>query len=556
MTRALRLRLGITQVGDRADIFAKVHLFLRTPPKPGEGVDREKKDQLAADRVALYAVVRAGYAPESFASFLDRITLNKGKTGNWLSDAMGISDESAQRYRNAIKLIAALPPACKGTRTAQTDAFDAWLRATVQERVQADAAGLVGDQPVKLDPPLRPSLWRIRFSPNGRYVLAQDEQSISVIDREAGKALFRIDAPDGNGAQFTPDSENVIFHDDKLRVERWSVATGKRVAVKELLVYDGCSQTLLSQDGRTLVCTNFNYKDDLPRVSLRMVDVDSGNIFFDKPDFLRLGISSSRSEILQLAYEGELGTDIVTMVASPGGQYLMVSVGQIALGYDLRHRQVIELGGKLKTIQQGRMSFLGPDALYVTGQRKGDLDQSQILSFPDGRLLKESKIGGQSVEQATESQFLLVSPMKDYAVGLLDPMQEKLIAASRLPGMDAWKQVFAAEDIAGGVQIQQATETRRYPLPLGPLPLSAAASFSSDGKYLALSVRTRGEIWVWKPASRSGSTPPVSLQRGWTRMIVSAPVPKICADNDLRSGSSIEHPEQGKNLSAIPKHAL
>jgi hypothetical protein len=258
--------------------------------------------------------------------------------------------------------------------------------------VQLAAAGLVGDMPLKLDPPLRPNLWRIRFSPNGRYVLAQDESSINIIDRDADKTLFRIDAPEGYGAQFTPDSENVIFHDEKLRIERWNVATGKRTGVKELVVYDGCNQTLLSQDGKTLVCTNFNFKNDLPRVSLRMVDVDSGSIFLDKPDFYRLNALSSTETVYQLAFAGLLGENIVTMVASPGGRYLLASVGGVAFAYDLQHRQPVELGGKLKSLVQGRMSFLGPDALYVTGQQKDGLVQAEVLSFPDGRLLKETRI--------------------------------------------------------------------------------------------------------------------------------------------------------------------
>jgi WD40 repeat protein len=496
MTRSLRLRLGVTQAGDRADIFAKVHQFMRTQAKKSEEEDTEKKDQLAADRVALFAVARAGYSPESFAQFLDRSTINRGKTGSWLSDAFGITSENAQRYRNAVKLIAALPPGCKGRSSAQPEAFQAWLREMVRERLQTVAAGVDGDRPVKLDPPLHPSLWRIRFSPNGRYLLAQDDGSIHIIDRQEEKTLFRIDAPNSQKAQFTPDSESVIFHDEKLRVERWNVTSGKRTDVKELVVYDGCNQTLLSQDGKTLVCTNFNFKNDLPRVSLRMVDVDSGNIFLDKPDFYRLNALSSTDSVFQLAFAGLLGEDIATMLASPDGRYLLASVANVAFAYDLKHRQPVELGGKLKNLVQGRMSFVGPDALYVTGEQKGNLVQAQIVSFPDGRLLKETRIGLQRIEEATENPLLLLSPMKDYAIGAYDPMQEKLLAASKLPSMDVWKQIFAVEGPSGGVQTQQqSNDVTNFPLPLGPLPKPRAASFSPDGKYLAVSLRNRGQIW-------------------------------------------------------------
>ena len=118
------------------------------------------------------------------------------------------------------------------------------------------AESATGDKPLTLDPPLRPSLWRVRFSLDGKYVLAQDDGSIAVFSTEAQKVLFRIDAPDVNAAWFTPDSSSVVFNDSNLRVERWKVATGQRTDVKEVVDYEGCTQTLLTPDGKTLVCVN------------------------------------------------------------------------------------------------------------------------------------------------------------------------------------------------------------------------------------------------------------------------------------------------------------
>jgi len=72
--------------------------LLSTPAKPEEEQDTEEKDQLVADHVALYALVRAGYAPERFASFLNESMMNKGKTGNWISDFFGLTGEANLRY--------------------------------------------------------------------------------------------------------------------------------------------------------------------------------------------------------------------------------------------------------------------------------------------------------------------------------------------------------------------------------------------------------------------------------------------------------------------------
>src|SRR5579863_2379227 len=423
-SHVLKIRLGVTHVTDRADIFARVHQLFNTPAKGNESESSEEQDQMAADRVALYAMVRAGYAPNSFASFLNDTMLNKGKTGNWFTDMFGLTHEAAKRYRSALKLIAALPAGCQARQPGSTEPFQAWLRTTVEERIKTVAEGATGDKPLNLDPPLRPGLSRIRFSPDGHFVLAQDEGSITVVDRAAAKVLFRIDAPDAHAAQFSLDSHEILFDDSKLRIERWSVPDGKRTSVKELVVYDGCGQTLLSLDGRTLACTNLEPREITPRIRLRLIDVESGNAFFDKPSFFEANMYSGYLTGLLFALENLEGEGPVMMLLSPDGRYLLAAVDDKVLAYDLQQRQPISLGGKLKDLRQTRMAFIGPDELYVVGEPKNTgLFHARVLGFPGGAVLKEVEIGPQQVGSVTKGRMLTAGPLKDYAVGILDPNQ-------------------------------------------------------------------------------------------------------------------------------------
>jgi len=507
ITRILRIRLGVEAVTDRADIFAKVHRMMNTAEKPQEEENREDKDELVADHVALYAMERAGYAAESFPAFFNQVSMNKGKTGNWLSDFFGVTHQSSQRYRAALKLIDALPAGCKGGQPDAGDAFQAWQRGVVEERVKTVAVGVSGDQPLKLDSPLRPSLWRIRFSPNGLYLLAQDEGSVTVVDRKAGKVLFRIEAPDVEAAQFTPDSASVVFSDSKLRVERWSVATGQRTQVKEMVVYDGCNQSLLSPDGRTLVCTSVSLKDGLTRVGLRLLDVESGKPVYDKPAFFEDSAFTPVSDMVYWALREMAGAGLATLKTSPDGKYLLVVVRQHALAYDLKNRQQVALGGKLKDLEQREMSFLGPDQLLVVGAAKGkDLYEARILTFPDGQVVKDTLIGDQQIESVTQGRALIARPLKNYAAGILDPSQGKFLAAAKLPAMDAWDQSVATENVSGGIAVGQigGGEVMRIPLSLGSLPNPRAAVFSPDGKFLAVSVKSRGEIWDLETGKQIG----------------------------------------------------
>lgn len=498
MTYWFKVRMGVTAVGDRADIFAKVHQFLSTPSKDVEAERNETKDEIVADHVALYALVRAGYAAESFPAFFNQISMNQGKTGNWFTDAFGLTHEDSRRYREAMKLIGELPAGCAGKQTTSSAAFLAWQRDTVEERVKEAAESATGDKPIHLDPPLRPSLWRVRFSPDGKYVLTQDDGSIAVFGVDAQKVLFRIDAPDVNAAQFTPDSSSVVFNDSNLRVERWGVATGQRTDVKELVDYDGCTQTTLAPDGKTLVCLNATIDDSGPRLSLKLIDVDAGKTYFEKPKFVEMGEFSSFYQFFAFVLDAMSGAEDANVQIDPSGRYLVVAAGSHVLAFDLKQRQPIALEGKLKGLSETRMTFLAPDQIYVVepSMSKG-LFKAHIFSFPDGKVMSESQMGDQDIRGATGGPLMIIGPLKGYAVGVFDPSASKVLAVWQLPTIDIWGKRIAAEDSNGGLFLGQldSTESMHIHLPLGPLPSPRAGAFSPDGKYLVVSLRDRSGVW-------------------------------------------------------------
>ena len=497
MTRLFRIRLGVTEVGDRADIFAKVHLFLSTPPKDNEGEVKETKDELVADHVAIYALLLAGYNAENFPDFFNRISLNKGKTGNWLTDTFGLTHEDSRRYREAMKMVGEVPPGCIGKPAPVSTAFLQWQQSVVQERVKDTAATATGDSPVKLDPPLRPSPWRIRFSPDGKTVMVQDEGSITVVNREPAKVLLQIDAQDAEPAQFTPDSSGFVFNDSNLRVEKWTVATGQRAWVRELIVYDGCAQTLLSPDGKTLACVRFDFNANPLRIGLRLIDVDSGQPYFDKPGFFQMGMFATDYDKWRVAMDLIAGVKLVTMVVSPDGKYLVVAAGDHVLAYDLESRQTIVLGGKLKNIGETQMTFIGPNEMFFAGDIKGGLRQGLLVSFPDGRQLSEMEIGDHSLMGITKGEGVIVWPFKDGAVGLVDLSKGQFVGMAKLPAIDQWETLLATEDPQGGVEIAELGKraTVHIPYPVGSLPKLRAAAFSPDGKYLTFSFHNRSAVW-------------------------------------------------------------
>ena len=98
-TRRLREVLGVTQVGDRRDIFEKYNLLIensrRKPLKPRN----RESGQMVADQAGFYALVTAGYDPSALARFWDRLTETRGKTGGFLSDVFGTTKPEERRLR-------------------------------------------------------------------------------------------------------------------------------------------------------------------------------------------------------------------------------------------------------------------------------------------------------------------------------------------------------------------------------------------------------------------------------------------------------------------------
>jgi len=128
-------------------------------------------------------------------------------------------------------------------------------------------------------------LRQLRFSPDGRYVLAQDNSGIAVLTVSPLAVLLRIPAELAGDAQFTPDSHQIVFlkslapadHKPSVagqrillarsapRVERWNVLDGTHVDSAEIKGLN-CVTHELSPDGSILAC-------DDPEGTLHIIDV-------------------------------------------------------------------------------------------------------------------------------------------------------------------------------------------------------------------------------------------------------------------------------------------
>jgi WD40 repeat protein len=489
MSEDFRRVLGTKQVGDRDDIFNKWHQYQESRKRVVRSFHKEEANQYVADQVALYALARAGYSPATFADFWDRFAQTQGKTGGWLTDLFGATKPEQRRLREARRSLAAMPEACLKNIHAQAgESFLRWQKSVLEfngaGRREA-IPGLVWKR--SLDPPLQSDFTEVKFSPDGRWLLAQDDSSIDVLSRNPLQALFRIDAPDAQKAQFTPDSKSVVFVTRELRVEKWSIAEKKRTEVHEVvLTRDYCIQTRLSPDGESLACFT-------PQMGVELVDVKSGTVFFQKNEFYQPILADIREWASELSDTGVL--EPMFMGFSPDNHYFMVARRKSMLAVDLTTRKAVSLPSRFHDLVGSGFTFSGPDR--VIGINLDNPRKSEEVTFPDGHTIATVSLAGH-LSPVAHGDYVILRPVDKYPVGVVSVHADKVILASQETALDIYDNVYARGRVDGTVALFDVATHKELAftkLPASNLGRPRAGAISPDLKWFAASGRSRGGVW-------------------------------------------------------------
>ncbi len=520
MTRLFREVLGATSVGDRRDIFEKYNQILdNAARKPGawkRGDREEEGQQYEADRIGIYAMAAAGYDPQAFVSMWNRLTDVKGKTGGWLSDLFGTTRPESRRLREILKGVSTLPAQCVAARSAATpEEFKRWQAAVVSLATTAkheESLHAVLSK-TKLDPPLRGDINHLRFSPDGRYILSQDDSGIDLVTREPLAHFLHIDAPEAKPAQFTPDSKAVVFYNRDLRVEEWDVEAKKMRSAKELYAREGCIQTALAPDGRTLACLDGKF-------ALALYDVEKGEPFFTKKDFYKTDLTDFWRLIFYrlFADEGE-EFDWVSMAFSPDAHYF--AAGQSALtlnalgtsdqlstvALDLTTRAPVQLNNNIKRVIGNQFIFVGPDR--ILGLNTQDGRKSGVVTFPAGQVVEQFPLVG-PFAPVTRGDYVLISDLVNQSgqrmsVLVFDLKTKQFVRGSKTPAVDVYDRWTIGERVNGELALYEmdGNETLgTVKLPRNPLGRLRSTAVSPDLKWLAVSERNRGAVWDLSKGAR------------------------------------------------------
>jgi WD40 repeat protein len=523
MSEAFRRVLGVTQVTSREDISAKWNQYLSNRRKQHvsagdweKHIKLEDREQAQADSIALYLVSRAGYSTNAFVEIFDRLAGTQGKTGGFWSDLFGQTLPDQKRLREMVNGKPPMPASCVASRIDVASGFSTWKNDVIEysdSHAKESLPGLISKQ--VLSERLRPDLHEIRISPDGKYVLAQDESNIFVLTRRPLQTLFRIDAPDAGPAQFTPDSRGIVFQIAGLevspRVEHWDIDQQKRLEVHEVFIREGCLSSVLSPDGKTLACLTHQKSDVGLDLALDLYDTSNGASLWHKKDWVVVNRSYFDFSTLLRIYvgiqsgSGKVFEQLSRVAFSPSGHWAVACSPENVMAMDLISHATLPLSRGIKDLlDHRRFTFLADDRfLGVAGQRG---DKSAVVEFPSGRVIyKDLFIGGSDVFPVAHGDYVQMRPIKDNPLGVMDLKQGKIVMAGKRKTIDIWDNEYIAERADGNLQLYDMATTKHLEdtkLPQAPLGTLKAAVASPDLRWLAVSETSRGALWDLQTGKR------------------------------------------------------
>jgi len=268
-------------------------------------------------------------------------------------------------------------------------------------------------------------LHQLRFSWDGKYVLAQDASEITVLAVDPFAVLFRIPAENATLAQFTPDSKQLAFVSsatlaDPARiaisrgtphVERWSVPDGARIAPIELPGWT-CGSMALAPDLRTFTCDDFEG-------TLRAIDLPTSEKILEIKKFMKPWYTFTRLQWHDIPTDlGAAGLEF-----SPDGRILVATGGGGPSGgstiiWNVPERHTIRAKGLLRMLnpdQAAGSTFLTSDRMLIICEWKwGKHYNARIATVPDGTAVARVIVPlfGE-MRRAADPAFLIVSNVRE-----------------------------------------------------------------------------------------------------------------------------------------------
>ena len=364
-------------------------------------------------------------------------------------------------------------------------------------------------------------LLQLRFNSAGTNVLAQDENSITVLALDPLRVLFRVSADKHVLGQFTPDSQELVFvrsmtgvdpnqinlNRSAPQVERWSVRSRSKInahSIPDLV----CGTSSLAPDGLTLACNDL-------KGALHVVDVVEGREVFIKKKFVQ--------DRVWLTNDNSGGSDPADLWAadfeySPDGRFLIAvsKDGGVAAIWDCREKRTVKALGAVKRLstqvdQTEFFTFQRGDALSLVRRRWAQnewncdaitahfpsgvvISTQRLPRCPGGLGLNVKRLAQRPFRRATDDRFVVIQ-------------YEEIIRRGAVGEININKPIWLP---LGGVGREAQIRTAGVELSTGRLIFATTQALDIFGTRHIEEIRP-GEIGLWEVGA--GLVANVSLNR-------------------------------------------
>lgn len=345
----------------------------------------------------------------------------------------------------------------------------------------------------QLAPPLRTPLKELRFSPDGKYILVQDDSMIYLLTRDPFTVRFTIEAHDALPARFSSDSHLLLIPTLEA-IEGRDLADDQIKFKNVVSAQSPCYVAELSPDGETYVCID-------KRLHVRLFRTLTGEQMYSFT-YVRDAHLEKTGRALSWSLHS-----FPHSVQYPSGPTVDFSGDSrfLFIGTRFRPPVTIFLPSKkpvplARGVQDGlatrTLTFAGPSRAVYSDRR--NLSRLTVVSFPEGRSLKRVLLAGRPVATRNPNCFLLYSQESaDIRVVDIQTATAKMtLSAERA---DVSPQGVVAAYVGDGEITLSALggsgETAETELPAGLLSDMKAIGAPNDLQWISLSAPDDGGLY-------------------------------------------------------------
>ncbi len=367
-----------------------------------------------------------------------------------------------------------------------------------------------------LNPPLRGSA-TIRFSPDGRFLLLQDDAGLFILTREPLGVLRYIDAPDAYPARFSNDSETVSLLSNEFVLATWRLPDGKNIARRELRPPYGCLNAELAPGAQWIACLSpamildFYKSADLSLAFSQHVGIlpNSGS-----PVPVRLNFQSAFSEPFGFTLSDSLNRLAnrkvfrFPAVFSPDGSFVLLRTEQAPIRLSLPGFQKSNLPDLLHKQASGILSVFSADRVLLADKKPSS--PLSLVSLTTGESIAALPPSLTSQGISSNPRYALVSKYDAVSTALFDLQEYKLLDLPPNLDVDIFADTLALFTSDGVLQFYHLGESQpflRKRLPLNDLPRLRSALVDPSLSTLAVSHKDAGAIFDLTTGNRLASLP-------------------------------------------------